>query len=114
MEMYKRRLVSVVPNTDESFFAVYECFDSTDDVNPTLQFKVRIKFIAFYEQKWNEESEWEMISIPLTNYEGSIYSIEPACDSSGFLGFLGSVEEIMMDKSEYLPFKKRKETLKKL
>ena len=113
MEVYKRRLVSVVPNTDETFFAVYECFDSMDDANPTLQFKVRIKFIAFYEQKWNEESEWEVISVPLTNYEGSIDSIEPACDSCGFLGYLGSVEEITMDESEYLPFKKRKETPEK-
>jgi hypothetical protein len=103
MQIYKRRLVSVLPNTDDTLFAVYSVNDDT------AQYKVKVKFIAFYEEKWNEESEWELRNMYLTHYEGSNDCIYHAEDSCGFLGYIGGgTEDIEMAESEYLPFPKKK------
>lgn len=49
------------------------------------------------------------ISMYLTDYEDSNDCICHAEDSDGFLGIIGGgAKEIMMDKSEYLPFPKKK------
>lgn len=108
MEKYKRRLISVLPNTDETLFAVFECHEAGKQY-PTLQYKVRVKFWAFYEERWNEDSEWEMRSHPLINYDDSIDEIWQASECTGFLGFIGGgANEVFLSESEYLPFTKRK------
>lgn len=106
MKEYKKRLISVLPNTDETLFAVYYYEDSERGM---IQAKVKIKFIAFYEEKWNNDSEWEIRSFYLTDYEGLNNCIHHAEDSSGFLDFIGGgTEYIELDKSEYLPIPKKK------
>lgn len=109
MEEYKKRLISVLPNTDDTLFAV---FYYEDDVRGIVQEKVRIRFVAFYEEKWNKDSEWELRNFYLVNYDNQPEGLSLLHDCENFLGVIGGQDEyIDIDKSEYLPIPKKKTKL---
>lgn len=92
----EKRLVSVVINTDENVFAVYK-YDEGE------QYKVRIRFWAFYEETASNGFV-DIRSIPLIQFEDSNTEFCDVADSSGFLGIIGGgAQSIIMHPSEYLP-----------
>ena len=95
-------LISVVPNTDSTVFAVFG--------NEDYQYKKPVVFWAFYIDN-DKEGFPEFINNAVVQYADAIGEFSLVYDDhDNFLGLVGGVYgDIEIDKSEYLPVYKKKD-----